>query len=82
MQDAVYRRVLIEIKPRIDSLSNSIAQVKSYCHFLKYTRCQDGIKSDKLPECLLITIDNNDTFDKLLEDQNICVYRIAPKELK
>jgi hypothetical protein len=68
MQGAIYRRVMYEIKPKLDSISASIGQIKSYSRFLRYYRWNDdGVKGDRLynPELVLLTLDVNDAFDEL-----------------
>lgn len=83
-QGTIYKRVIYEIKPRLDSISAAIGQIRSYARFLRYYRWDNGIKSDKLydPELVLLTLDDNDTYDKMLQSQNICIYHIPPKDVR
>jgi hypothetical protein len=84
MQGAIYRRVIYEIKPKLDSISNSVGQIKSYQHFLTYYRWKDGVKSDRLynPELVLLTLDVTTTYDELCASQGIQIFHIPPKTIQ
>jgi hypothetical protein len=66
----------------LDSVSGAIGQIRTYARFLKYHPWTNGVKSRELvePEKLIITLDDNTIFDKMVESQNIFIYHI--KEIR
>jgi hypothetical protein len=59
VQNSVYRRILVEIKPALLSVSGAIGQLRSYQHFLQYHRWYNGTRSERLsnPDLVILTID-------------------------
>lgn len=45
MRGAIYRKIVYDIKPRLDSVSSALGQLKTYSHFLTYVRYYNGQKS-------------------------------------
>jgi hypothetical protein len=74
----------LEIKPALLSISQAIAQVKSYQFFLQYHKWYNGIRNERpsSPDLMILTIDVNDSFDELLASQNINIFHINPKDIK
>jgi hypothetical protein len=79
---AIYKRIIADIKPRIESASNMIGQIKTYMYHLRYNQWRNGVKlrlSD--PYMLIVTLDENNVYDDMCADQGIYIYRIKHKDL-
>jgi hypothetical protein len=78
LQNAIYRRVIYDIKPHLlinSSVSSAIGQLKTYAEWLKYYEYDGGEKSSELvrPRMLIITLDQSRKFDAMLKSQGIGV---------
>ena len=83
IRGAIYRRAILDLKPALLSVSNSIGQIRTYAHFLPYMRWENGVKKGTCyPDMILLTLDTNDDFDGLCESQSIYIYHVNPKEVK
>lgn len=82
IQNSIARRIIVEIKPQLLSISSAISQVKTYQNFLRYNRWVRGIRNERLSnaDLVILTLDTNDAFDKMLESQSINIFHIPPKE--
>lgn len=77
--------ILCEIKPRLDSISSLISQVKIYQDYLQRKLDTDypSYKQEVKPNLvtMVITTDENERFDEFLLEEGIRVFRVDPDEL-
>ncbi len=73
LPNAIYRRIIYEIKPQLYSISQTIGQLKSCAEWLKYYGWYGGCKDSEMrkPSLLLLTLDPSGKFDKMLNAQGI-----------
>ena len=59
IRGAIYRRAIIDIKPNLtNSVSSAIGQIRTYTHFLRYCRWENGVKkgNQSSPDMMLLTL--------------------------
>lgn len=84
----IYQRVVYEIKPRFNSKSQAISQVKAYRDFKEYIQYKVDEYRDykeyhnlecnmQKPIMLLVTFDLNKRYDDLFEEQGIKIMHLV-----
>jgi hypothetical protein len=83
LRDSIYRRIVFDIKVKLDTVSQLMSQLKSYQHFTRYFRTENSVKSQTQynSELLVITPDTTKIYDDMLFSQGILVYHIPLKGL-
>lgn len=78
-ENDLYRRVIYDVKPHLDSVSQLIGQLKTYAERLKYNRHTAGGPSEGIanPDMVVITRDTNTGYESMLEQQSITVVNLA-----
>lgn len=78
---SIYKRIIYDGKPLLNSVSGMISQVKIYANFLKYHHCENTVRSNLLssPKIVILTFDANDEFNEMLLSQRIFTYHISAK---
>lgn len=81
-----YYNILIEIKPRLNSISSLLSQIKIYNEYVRRLDCNRSFEVKEIGApfenagsnimSLVLTTDENTDFDDLLKEENIYVYRV------